>query len=177
MGQVQDAGLIFLSAIASEIVKYCQERGYDDEHILATCTIGLSISTAILGVSLIIIGKLELVSVVQKLPTSVVGGYLAFIGYFCGQSGLSLMSGIEVPGFLEWYRFLEGDALTLVLPGVIGGISIYLLVKYIKHASVLPICIIAIVVFFYAALNWTGTTLVEAMEYGWINKGEAPPVW
>jgi len=177
VGQVQDAGLIFLSAIASSIVLYCKERGYDDESILATCTIGLSLSTAILGVALLIIGKLELVSAVQKLPTSVVGGYLAFIGFFCGQSGLSLMSGVAVGGFLEWYKFFEGRAFILTLPGVLGGLAIYFLGRHIKHAAVLPTTITAIVILFYSFLNFSGTTLEEARNEGWINKADAPPVW
>lgn len=177
VGQVQDAGLIFLSAIAADIVRYCQERGYDDDHILATCTVGLSLCTAILGVSLIIIAKMELVSVVQKLPTSVVGGYLAFIGFFCGQAGMSLMSDVEVSGVLEWNKFLAPDAFILLFPGVFAGFGIYFLVKYIKHASVLPICIVAIVLFFYSTLSLTGTSLEQARADGWINQGDAPPVW
>lgn len=177
VGQVQDAGLIFLSAIASAIVTYCKERGYDDESILATCTIGLSLSTAILGFALVIIGKLELVSAVQKLPTSVVGGYLAFIGFFCGQSGLSLMSNVSVSGFLEWYKFLQVEAFTLILPGVFGGLVIYFMCRYIKHAAVLPACITSIVLLFYSCLNLTGTTLSQARDEGWINKADPPPVW
>ena len=111
VGQVQDAGLIFLSTIASNIVAYCKDQGCSDEQILATALIGLSIFTAILGVGLIVIGRLRLASVIRRLPTPVVGGYLAFIGFFCGQSGLSLMSGIHVSGIGNWNRFLKRKAL------------------------------------------------------------------
>ena len=177
VGQVQDAGLIFLSAIASDIVRYCRENGYDDDYIIATCTIGLSICTAILGISLVILGKLKLVSIVQKLPTSVVGGYLAYIGFFCGQSSLTLMSGIEVAGIQDWYKFFHKDALLLISPGFFGGISTYCFVRNIKHVAVLPICITTIVLFFYIGLAVSETTLEEAQMEGWINQAAAPPMW
>jgi hypothetical protein len=93
VGQVQDAGLIFLSSMACSIVQYCQDQGYDDEALLATVTIGLGIATALLGFSLVLIGKFALAQYVQMLPTCIIGGYLALIGWFCGMSGLELMAG------------------------------------------------------------------------------------
>ena len=65
IGQVQDAGLIFLSAMSTMISTYTKDRGYDDEHMLATATIGLSLCTAVLGIGLMIIGKARLASYVQ----------------------------------------------------------------------------------------------------------------
>ena len=41
-------------------------------------------------------GKLELAMLVQYLPLPVVGGYLAFIGLYCLEAGLTLMSGVQV---------------------------------------------------------------------------------
>jgi SulP family sulfate permease len=37
---------------------------------------------------------------VQYLPLPVVGGYLAYIGLYCLEAGLSLMSNIEVQAFV-----------------------------------------------------------------------------
>ena len=95
VGQVQDAGLIFLSSMASSMAKYCIDHGANDEALLATVTIGLGIATALLGIGLVLVGKLGLAKYVQMLPTCVIGGYLAFIGWFCGVSGLELMVGVK----------------------------------------------------------------------------------
>jgi hypothetical protein len=143
VGSVQDAGLIFLSTIATNIVRFCQERGYDDEVILATTLVGLSLFTAVLGAGLVIIGRLKLAQYVQKLPTPVVGGYLAFIGFFCGQSALSLLSATQVSGILEWRKFIHRKSLFLISPGIIGGCGIYTAVRKIKHMAVLPIGILS----------------------------------
>lgn len=177
VGQVQDAGLIFLSTIATNIVSYCKDQGCSDEQILATTLIGLSTFTAILGVGLIIIGRLRLASVIRRLPMPVVGGYLAFIGFFCGKSGLSLMSGVHVSGIGNWNRFLKRKSLILMLPGVAGGCFIFLSVRKLKHMSVLPLSIFSLLVTFYIILYFNGMSLDEAKELGWISQADPPPIW
>lgn len=69
VGQVQDAGLIFLSSMASAMVQYCRAQGHDEETMLATVTVGLAIATALLGVGLVLVGYLRLAQYVKHLPT------------------------------------------------------------------------------------------------------------
>lgn len=177
VGQVQDAGLIFLSKIASDLVRRCKEEGHNDEEILATVTIGLGLCTALLGLGLLIIGYFKLASTVQLLPTPVVGGYLAFIGFFCGQGGLSIQAGIEVTGILQWGAFFAPETFKLILPGLLCGIMIYVLVRRIKHMAVLPCCIFGMCAVFYAVLLATGMTLEEARDAGWVSAADDPPPW
>ena len=63
VGQVQDAGLIFLSSMASTIAEDCKEKGYSDDIMLGTVLAILSLSTATLGLALVLVGKLKLASV------------------------------------------------------------------------------------------------------------------
>lgn len=69
VGQVQDAGLIFLSGMASTMVQYCQAQAHDDITMISTVTVGLSLATALLGLALVGIGQLKLAQRVQQLPT------------------------------------------------------------------------------------------------------------
>lgn len=177
VGQVQDAGLIFLSKIASDLVRRCKEEGHDDDEILATVTVGLGLCTALLGLGLLIIGYFNLASTVQLLPTPVVGGYLAFIGFFCGQGGLSIQAGIEVTGILQWGAFFAPETFKLILPGLFCGIMIYVLVRRIRHMAVLPCCIFGMCAAFYMVLLATGTTLEEARDAGWVSAADDPPPW
>ena len=177
VGQVQDAGLIFLSKIASDLVRRCKEKEHDDEEILATVTIGLGLCTALLGLGLLIVGYFKLASTVQLLPTPVVGGYLAFIGFFCGQGGLSIQAGTEVTGILQWGAFFTKGRLKLIVPGLFCGIMIYVLVRRTKHMAVLPCCICGMCVVFYLVLLVTGTTLEEARDAGWVSAADDPPPW
>jgi len=178
VGQVQDAGLIFLSAMARDLVSRCRAAGYpEEEYILATTTIGLSLFTALLGGALILVGKWKLASYCQLLPSSVVGGYLAFIGFFCGQAGLALMASVDVTGLVEWYKFLDERALVLVAPGVFGGVFIYFSVRKIRHMAVLPACIGLLLIVFYCVLWATGMSVEEAIENGWINQPVESVAW
>jgi MFS superfamily sulfate permease-like transporter len=70
--QVQDAGLIFLSAMASSIVSQTRERGASHDEILATVLCWLALSTAMLGLGLMLTGAFRLASLVQYLPMPVV---------------------------------------------------------------------------------------------------------
>lgn len=178
IGQVQDAGLIFLSKIASTAVSYCQKNGASDKEILATSTVGLALCTATLGVGLIIVGKFKLASHVQKLPTSVIGGYLAYIGFFCGKGGIGIMSESNVDHWSDWIHiFTNSKSCILIFPGLCGGILIFCLVRKVRHMLTLPTCIISIIVLFYAILEYSGISIDEAKEYGWISDAQTPPVW
>ena len=69
IGQVQDAGLIFLSKIACEIADAMRED--PPEHMLSTVLVTLSSSTALLGVALMLTGYWKLAGLVQYLPLPV----------------------------------------------------------------------------------------------------------
>ncbi|KAI7835444.1 hypothetical protein COHA_010661, partial [Chlorella ohadii] len=83
VGQVQDVGLIFLSAMASAVVQQCGEAGWGEADTLATVLATLTLATAVVGVLIVGTGALRLAGLVQYVPLPVVGGYLCFVGYFC----------------------------------------------------------------------------------------------
>ena len=76
---------------------------------LATVLVTLALSTALLGAALMLTGYFRLASCVQYLPLPVVGGYMAFIGLFCGEAGLSLMPGQHIQGLLSVTRVRRHD--------------------------------------------------------------------
>lgn len=164
VGQVQDAGLIFLSAMASSIVAGCKSP----ESIIPTTLVVLSIYTACLGAMLILLGKLKLASVVQYLPLPVIGGYLAYIGFFCGQAGIAMMAGVEINSPADWDRLLDRKRLLLILPGMTVGILQYVILRTVKSAFTLPICMVAVLTAFYTTVYIAGASLEDARSYGWI---------
>ena len=58
--------------------------------IVSTTIVLLGLATACLGAVLVVMGKFRLPDAVAYLPLPVVGGYLAFIGYFCLEAGVAL---------------------------------------------------------------------------------------
>lgn len=101
----------------------------------------------------------------------VVGGYLAFIGFYCMEAGLSLMSGEEVSGVQDWHRLFHRDAMILVVPGVLLGIALVLITTRFRHFAVLPLCLLAIPVGFHLVLLAADVSLAEArvsLDKGWL---------
>ena len=149
--------------MATYIVQYCTERGYDDTVMLATTTVSLAMATAMLGLCLWVIGLCGGAQLIQLLPTCVVGGYLAYIGWFCGMAGICLMSHSSSVSLAviknNWIH---------ILPGVLGGIGVYTLARWLRHMAVLPTCIVALLSSFYIALWYTDTSIAEASANGWM---------
>ena len=111
---------------------------------------------------------------VQYLPTPVVGGYLAYIGFFCGSSGLALMSSVPLQsGYAQWLNLLESKAMILTLPGLFGGALVYALTRKYRNMFVLPACMFGIVAIFYSGIHAAGMNVEEARVYGWIGECDA----
>lgn len=187
VGQVQDAGLIFLSSMATQVVhhpSFPSDTQFTDK--LPTVLISLSLSTALLGVALVITGRLQLASYVQYLPLPVIGGYMAFIGMFCGEAGLSLMlpRGETIDGLLsvtkaysQWRFLLTLDSARHLLPGVVLGIALICIVTRFRHFLVLPGCMLAIPCGFYVVQTIGGWELEELRDDGWLAELTAQPPW
>ncbi|CAM9352702.1 unnamed protein product, partial [Choristocarpus tenellus] len=177
VGSVQDAGLIFLSAIASTVVAFGREKGIDSNEMISTVCFVLCSCTAILGAALVAVGHLRLASVVQYLPMPVVGGYLAYIGYFCGQAGLGFVAGIDIKGLQDLYLLAEPRALGLALPTVGAGLVLFLCLRRFPSVLTLPLLMVAILVAFFSTLALTGTSLEEARVLGWISEESPSLPW
>lgn len=145
VGQVQDAGLIFLSAMASDAVLACADN---PAHVLPTTLFVLAVCTAVLGVLLIAVSKLRLASTVQYLPMPVVGGYLAFIGFYCGAAGLAMMAGWDSLSDV----WASPERVRLCAPGVLCGVGMYLALRQLRSPFVLPAGLAAVLCVFFACM-------------------------
>ena len=182
VGQVQDAGLIFLSSMADSVVQLTNNNNNNskidanddiNEMMIPTTLAVLAIATALLGGMLMLMGYLKLASIVQYLPMPVIGGYLAFIGFFCGEAGLSMMSGTEVTHISQWGRFLTIDAIQLMTPGVVAGILVSYLLRTVNSPYVLPIFMLLFLTIFFIVMNFYNMSLEDARNFGWIAPLEA----
>lgn len=168
IGQVQDAGLIFLSTMATSIMTELGDAVPLDERV-ATVVVHLSISTMLIGLGLVLTGKARLASLVQYLPTPVIGGYLAYIGFFMIKGGVSLMTGLTMMGLISWSQvFSTQRYLVLTLPGVTCGVLLSVATTRYRHFGVFPGCLVMIPLVFFVALALTHTSLDEARDSGFL---------
>jgi MFS superfamily sulfate permease-like transporter len=181
VGQVQDAGLVFLSAISTDVVLLMTGKGgkgYHEHHsdleVVTTSLVVLAICTAALGACVFLVGKLNLASVVQYLPMPVLAGYLAYIGFFCGLSSFGIMANQDVATIYDVPLLFTVKSAILIFPGVIGGILIYCSLRFLRSSLTLPLCMVTILSTFFAIMALSGMSLEEARDYGWIHPYSEP---
>ena len=176
VGQVQDAGLIFLSSMARFVVADGQSHADEHSTTMAAALWTLGLATALLGVMLIVIGRLRLASLAQYLPVPVVGGYLAYIGFYCGQAGLAMMSGVEVTHLRDWPKLFHDQGPAKMCVGVVVASAIVCTSSVAEKKNwsraskslIMPLVLLATCVIFYFILYAEGSTLAEARENGWV---------
>ena len=101
-----------------------------------------------------------------------VGGYLAFIGLFCVNAGLSFMSETQLDSVLAWRDLLNHNDICKLLPGLVLGVGLFFLLRHLHHVLTLPGTLAFSVVVFYAVIMAMNLTLSDARSLGWV----APPV-
>ena len=173
IGTVQDAGLIFLSSMANTIANRMIDDGNTEIEILSTTLVLLCSGTACLGLVLVVMGKFKLADAVSFLPMPVVGGYLAYIGYFCVLAGTSLCISRPMMNIKDWGLLLDMSNLRLAIPGLAAGLVLTSTSRLATSSGVLPLVMVAIPALFYVIVWMCGTSLEETRESGWV--GETSP--
>lgn len=173
IGTVQDAGLIFLSHMANTIASRMINDGNSDIEILSTTLALLCSGTAALGLVLVLMGRFKLADAVSFLPMPVVGGYLAYIGYFCLLAGTSLCISQPMMDLKDWGLLLDPSNLILAVPGLLTGVLLTLTSRFATNSATLPLVMITIPILFYLAFWLWGISLQEARESGWV--GQSSP--
>jgi SulP family sulfate permease len=175
IGQVQDAGLIFLSVMANKIAnKMSNDATITREEIVSTTVVVLGVATSCLGLILVFMGKFRMADLVSYLPLPVVGGYLGFIGYFCVMAGVSLCidEAMIVPS--DWAYLLNLELLTLAIPGLIAGMCMVFISRKSTNDTNLPMFMVALPVMFYVFLYMTGYGTERARNGGWLGPVSQP---
>lgn len=104
-----------------------------------------------------------------------IGGYLAFIGYFCLQAGVALCIGESMTGLADWRYLLEPHSLLLATPGLLSAGVLTIISRKAKSDAILPITMVVIPATFYAILFIFGVSMDDARQDGWVGE-EVPPV-
>ncbi|KAK9824383.1 hypothetical protein WJX72_009880 [[Myrmecia] bisecta] len=170
VGQVQDVGLIFLSAMANSVVAMGSTQGLPFEEVLGTVLLTLAVSTFTVGVLIIITGYLRLASLVQYIPLPVIGGYLGYVGYFCFSAGVSLAVGEQMGSLASWLQLADRGTALKLAPAVASMLVLMLVTtsRRIRSPWALPVTLVFIPAAFFVVLLAMGRSLGEAREGGWV---------
>eukprot|EP00884_Botryococcus_braunii_P016374 jgi/Botrbrau1/341/Bobra.0022s0295.1 len=168
VGQVQDVGLIFLSAMASSIAARCAAQDLPVKVALGTSLGTQAIATLFVGLFIIVVGKLRLASLVQYVPLPVVGGYLGYVGFFCFLAGVSLATGVQVRQVQHLWELWAVGPLQKLGMAVAGTAAMAASMHVTHHPLSLPLMLLLIPAAFYAVLLGAGISLQQARDAGWV---------
>ena len=174
IGTVQDAGLIFLSSMSNSIANAILDDGGTTEEVVSTTLVLLSLGTAMLGIVLVAMGYFQLADAVSYLPMPVVGGYLAFIGFFCLQAGVGLCISESIMTPRDWAYLLQPHLLLLAVPGLLSGLLMTLVSRKVDNDAALPLLMVLIPAVFYVVIYATGVGLEGAREGQWVGQVSPP---
>ena len=175
VGQVQDAGLIFLSKIAASVVFLLQDK--PAEVVVSTTLVTLGVCTALLGITLIGLGHYKLARLVSYLPLPVIGGQIVFIAAFCFRAGVALSVGHDLDSLQAWGDLYDPHSVVLVLPGILAGVGLSAVARSFKHFLALPLAMVCVPLVFYGVLYLGGETMDGARDFGWLGPSNVPASW
>jgi MFS superfamily sulfate permease-like transporter len=90
------------------------------------------------------------------------------VGYFCLMAGVGLCVSENMTGFSDWAYLLDPNKLKLAAPGLISGLLLTLIGRFVKNDAALPCIMVLIPGAFYIALLLFNISMEEARESGWI---------
>ena len=71
-----------------------------------------------------------------------IGGYLAFIGYFCLEAGVALCIGKPMTEISDWGYLLDPHSLLLATPGLISAGILTIISRKCDNDAILPITMV-----------------------------------
>jgi SulP family sulfate permease len=174
IGTVQDAGLIFLSSMSNTIANNILDDGGTKKEVLSTTLVLLSLGTLMLGLVLVLMGHFRLADAVSYLPMPVVGGYLAFIGFFCLQAGVGLCISESIMTPRDWAYLLDPENILLATPGLLSGLLMTIVSRKVDSDAALPALMVLIPAVFYIVIFSTGIGMEGAREGNWVGQVSDP---
>jgi len=175
VGQIQDVGLIFLAGMVRNLVRWAEDDQWTEEELIATALWQCATSTCMVGICIVLVGKLKLGTYVQMLPLPVVAGYLAYIGYFCLVAGLASVTVLDLSDPLSLLQLLD-PKLGWKLGLLVLMTSVLLVARFkvdtIWGIPTMPFVLAMQPAIFFAALWWFNISPNDCRKTGWL----PPPV-
>ncbi|MDZ4730646.1 MAG: SulP family inorganic anion transporter [Xanthomonadales bacterium] len=134
---------------------------------LSTILAVVSLTTLVVALSFLIVGRFHLTRILELIPYPVICGFMAGIAWLLLQAGVGIA--VDLPISIELLRALS-DPENLLRLGIMvaGGFVLLFITKRSNHAWSLPLAALAIGVTFFIAANLAGYSKVQLQADGWL---------
>jgi SulP family sulfate permease len=168
MSGVQDSPSVILSVVVASMLALMPQASMETK--LYTALAAIILTSLLTGLVCLLLGKFRMGGLVSYIPYPVVGGFLAGTGVLLMLGALKLMIGKSV-SLSDFSPLFQADVWMQWVAGVVFAVILFVLMKKVRHYLVLPGVLITTIAIFYLVLAVSGTSIMDAMELGWLVKG------
>src|SRR5580658_6627991 len=155
---------VVLAALVATVVQRLVATGSTD--LLAPTLIAMSLTTALTGALLCVLGFTHAGRAIRFVPYPVIGGFLGATGWLLITGAIQVVTD-QRPTLGNIVAFGDVTVATKIALGAIVAITLWVLLRRSKSPFVLPGVLLAAFVITHLVLLATGTTIAAAQAAGW----------
>jgi len=159
----QDTPAVLLALAAAAIGPLVAARASSEAHVIATIMVALIGATMLMGLIFMALGIFRIGRFVRFLPYPVMGGFLAGTGWLLVQGGIGVMTNMPFTSAI-----FNSSAYPYWLPGIALAGVMFVCVKKINSAWVLPLVFGVGLGLFYLIMGMARAPIADLFSNGWL---------
>ncbi len=161
---------VVLAAMVATLVQRLVADG--GNHLLEPTLIALSLSTALTGGLLCVLGYANAGRAIRFVPYPVIGGFLGATGWLMITGAIQVIAD-QRPTFFDLDAFASGPIIAKLAAGAAIVIVLHMLLPRVQSAFVLPGVLLAAIATTHIVLLVSGVSLGDAQAAGWLYRPQA----
>jgi SulP family sulfate permease len=161
---------VVLAAMVATLVQRLVADG--GNHLLEPTLIALSLSTALTGGLLCVLGYANAGRAIRFVPYPVIGGFLGATGWLMITGAIQVITD-QRPTFFDLDAFTTGPMIAKLAAGAAIVIVLHMLLPRVQSAFVLPGVLLAAIAATHIVLLVSGVSLGDAQAAGWLYRPQA----
>jgi SulP family sulfate permease len=156
---------VVLAALVATLAGHLLADG--STRLLGAALIALSLTTAVTGAALWLLGFARAGRAIRFVPYPVIGGFLGATGWLMLTGAIQVITNQKVTlGNLE--AFISGPIAAKVAAGVAVAFVLHVTMRYRQNTFVLPAVLVTAIAATHLALLSAGSSLAQAQAAGWL---------
>ena len=156
---------VVLAALVATLANYLLAHG--GTRLLGPALIAMSLTTAVTGAVLWVLGFARAGRAIRFVPYPVIGGFLGATGWLMVTGAVQVITNQKVT-LDNLGAFVSGPVAAKIAAGVAVALVLHVATQYKQNAYVLPVVLVAATAITHLALLSTGSSLAQAQAAGWL---------
>jgi SulP family sulfate permease len=156
---------VVLAALVATLANYLLAHG--GTRLLGPALIALSLTTAVTGAVLWVLGFARAGRAIRFVPYPVIGGFLGATGWLMVTGAVQVITNQKVT-LDNLGAFISGPVAAKIAAGVAVALVLHVATQYKQNAYVLPVVLVAATAITHLALLSAGSSLAQAQVAGWL---------